>query len=113
MAIELKRLQALAEANTLALNEMTEAETVKKVLKTVESKLPRDCRYKSYEQYDSVKTIEWVTQESEDEQGAEAAKTIAKLLTDAGVTGWTVKVTIRDEYDGDGGKTKWQGIAKS
>jgi hypothetical protein len=90
----------------------TQTSIVEKVLRKAEAALPHECRYKSFEALQSMKEVEWVTQESSDEQGKEAAKTIAKLISKAGVKGWTVKVTIRDNYHG-GVKTKWQGKAKS
>lgn len=85
---------------------------VKKVLSKVESDLPHDCRYKSWDTFPSKKEAHWVTQESNESQGEQAAKTIAKAIRAAGVKGWTVKVTIRDDYTGPDMKT-WQGKAKS
>jgi nucleotide-binding universal stress UspA family protein len=114
--MKLSKLQALAEGkiNEVAepLDISTQTSIVEKVLRKAERELPHECRYKSFETLQSMKEVEWVTQESSDEQGKEAAKTIAKLIRAAGVKGWTVKVTIRDNYHG-GVKTKWQGKAKS
>ena len=108
MVIELKKLKALSEARG---NSSQEAKTVDKILSSAESKLPRSCRYKSYGQADDVKTVDWVTQESTDEEGKQAAEIIAGLIRDAGVHGWEVRVTIRDDYRGT--NTKWQGKATS
>lgn len=113
--MQLTKLQALAEAaEPAAKKEMTpeqEEKIVKGVLRDAEDHLPHECRYKSYDVSKSDKTVDWVTQESSDSDGNSAAKAIAKMIKKAGVRGWTVRVTIRDNYRGT--NTKWQGKAKS
>lgn len=77
-----------------------------KILSGAEGHLDRECRYKDYEFDVDKKTVEWVTQESDEGQSQEAAETIAKLFTNAGLTGWTIKVVVRDEWDGE--DSPWQ-----
>jgi hypothetical protein len=88
-----------------------EEAVVMSVLRKVEGFLPYECRYKFYDTHQETRTADWITQESSTREGKEAAKIIAKQIQKAGVKGWTVRVVIRDDYDGD--QTKWQGKAKS
>jgi len=79
----------------------------------LEKILPHECRYKTYEVNSENSTVWWITQESSESQGKDAARTIADYLTARGYTGFSVLVTIRDEYTGDEDTTQWQGVAFS
>jgi hypothetical protein len=105
--------QGLAEGQEIEMTDAQQAKIVKKVLMDAESLLPYKCRYKSYDYFESSKEVVWITQESDPADGKEAAKTIARAIRKAGLKGWTVMVTIRDDYRGRGKLTKWQGKAKS
>lgn len=63
--------------------------------------LDYEARYKSYEIYESTKTLEWVSQELYYEASRElAANQISKYLEENGFKDWTVKVTVRDMHNG-------------
>lgn len=78
-----------------------------KVLQGVEGggELQHSCRYKSFDVNTSKKEVEWVTQESTDDESQECAEIIADAFTDAGLTGWKIKVRLRDDYRGS--NTTW------
>lgn len=81
-------------------------------MRRMDDKLPRECRHKDWYSDEYSQTVVWVTQESTPRLGREAAKTIAKVLTDAGVSDWTVKVALRDDYTGVDKTTTWQGTVE-
>ena len=92
----------------------TQEDMIRKELRSMESKLPHECRYKFFDTVQNKKQVLWYTQESSDEQGKAAARKIASELRKAGLKGlgWTVLVTIRDNMRNDVAATKWQGKTK-
>lgn len=69
--------------------------------------LSKDARYKEINVRWHSREVEWVTQETHsDYQNVDAAKQIAKVMKKAGFTGITVKVAVRDNWNGD--KTPWK-----
>lgn len=75
--------------------------------------LKHDARYKSVDFSWEHQILYWVTQAtSKPAEKAEAAQAIADEMSDRGFRGWTVKVTIRDDYVGNGDESKWQ-VAKT
>jgi hypothetical protein len=96
--MNLPRLQELLEATA------SERESaVRRVLRTAERFLPAEARYKQWDVDPYDKTVYWVTQETD-----KAKDKLAALLTNAGITGWTVKVTIRDDYVGQDDDSLWE-----
>ena len=89
---------------------LTERQIVSALARTFEKKLPYECRYKMYDVLENE--VIWVTQESSNADGAYAAEVIAGFIREAGVIGFTVKVTIRDYYRGED-TLNWQGIETS
>jgi hypothetical protein len=76
---------------------------VEAALRGAERYLDHEARYKQWDVSVSDKTVFWVTQETySPEQKKMAARTLAQLLKNADIRGWTVKVTVRDDYSGYG-----------
>lgn len=102
--MNLPRLQELLEATA------SERESaVRRVLRTAERFLPAEARYKQWDVDPYDKTVYWVTQETDKAKDKKnAAELLAALLTNAGITGWTVKVTIRDDYVGQDDDSLWE-----
>lgn len=75
--------------------------------------LKHDARYKSVDFSWENQILYWVTQAtSKPAEKTEAAQAIADEMSDRGFRSWTVKVTIRDDYVGNGDESKWQ-VAKT
>ena len=113
LAANTELLEALKAANgdQAPMEPRVEQKEIKKILGKIENQLPYEARFKSWDVYALKKTIEWVTQESSPWESKEAAFIIARVLRKAKLAkGWTVKVTIRDEYRGD--NTKWHAKVK-
>ena len=89
----------------------TQEKIIKKILGSVEDDLPYAARYKNWEVLPNTKEVHWVTQESGPKESSEAARIIAKQIRVQGVKGWTVKVVLRDDFDGE--KTKWHAKVKT
>lgn len=64
----------------------------------IDKLLPYSCRYK-FVDYSENNEILWVTQESDKNEAKELAEFLKMQLEQNDIHDWTVKITVRDEWD--------------
>lgn len=102
---------AKRESEITPVTRVVKEKDVRAALSGAERQLDHEARYKQFDVDMGDKTVYWVTQETYEKESKKAAKTLAKILSDADITGWTVKVVVRDENRGRD-ESPWQ-TAKS